>query len=105
MTLPPATVAVAKSSISGGPSGAGTPMATGLVDMRRSVPPNGATRRLPAEFTKCSEIWPAAAAISGQSPMRPRCPELRKAMIEIPLRDALSMPRRTARGPMVWPNP
>src|SRR6266567_928887 len=63
-TLPSATSEVAKSRIMGGCPGLGTPTTKGAVEMRRSTPPNGATSRLPATFTKCTETKPASAAIS-----------------------------------------
>ena len=53
----------------------------------------GATRMPPPlVLTKCSETLPAAAAISAQSPMRPRWPEFRSATTATPWRPALSMP-------------
>ena len=46
-----------------------------------------------------------AAAMSGQSPMRPRWPELRSATTATPCRVHLAMPSCMACSPMVWPNP
>ena len=93
-TLPSATTDVAQSSTSGAPSGIGTPMLTGLVDMRRSVPPKGATiMPSPLVLTKWIEMKPLAAASSAQSPMRPRWPELRRPTTETPYSRALSPPR------------
>ena len=50
--LPSATTEVVASKMSGGPSGRGTPMAMGLVDIRRSMLPKGATNVLPETLTK-----------------------------------------------------
>ena len=66
-------------------------MLTGLVDMRRSVPPKGATiMPSPLVLTKWIEMRPLAAASSAQSPMRPRWPELRRPTTETPYSRALS---------------
>ncbi len=103
--MPSATREVAKSRIIGGPSGMGAPMHTGLVEKRRSTPPNGATSSPRATFTKWMETSPASAARSAQSPMRPMWPEWRSAMAAMPLASALAMPRSTACSPMLWPKP
>ncbi len=105
-TLPSATSEVAKSSSSIGPlPSGGTPMQTGLVEKRRSTPPNGATSSPPSTLTKWSETRPASAARSAQSPMRPRWPEWRSPIIATPASRALAMPKSTASGPIVWPKP
>ena len=84
----------------------GTPMAIGLVDMRRSVPPKGATSMpRPLVLTKWMEIRPRAAASSAQSPMRPRWPELRRPTTAMPCSRAFSTASPTACSPMVWPKP
>ena len=68
------------SRMMGVPSGTGMPAAIGLAERRRWVPPKGATRMPPPlVLTKWSEILPALAAISAQSPIRPRWPEFRSA--------------------------
>ena len=92
MSLPSATIDVVMSRIAGGAPASGTPMASGLVDRRRSLPPKGATRCAPEVLRKCSETCPASAAISAQSPSRPRCPQLRRPTKAIPCRAALPMP-------------
>ena len=81
------------------------PAQNGAVDMRRSVPPNGATSTLPEALTKWMETRPAAAAISAQSPTRPMWPALRSATIDRPIALHLSMPICTACGATVWPKP
>jgi len=104
-TLPSATLAVAKSRINGSLSPSGTPIVTGLVDIRLDTPPKGATSRLPATLTKWIEISPDSIAISAQSPILPRCPDCRNATIDIPLLRALLIPSCTACSPIVCPNP
>ena len=79
LILPSAIVQVEMSRMIGGPFLTGTPAAIGLAESRRWLPPNGATRMPPPlVLTKWSETLPAWAAISAQSPMRPRWPEFRK---------------------------
>ena len=96
---------VAKSRTIGAPP-LGTPTANGLVDMRRSTPPNGATSApTPEALTKWTDTMPAAAARSGQSAMRPRWLELRSPTTETPPARAFSTPRSTACSPTVWPKP
>ena len=80
ISLPSATVDVVMSRIDRiGRRRRGTPIASGLVDSRRSLPPNGATRCAPDVLRKCSDTWPAAAAISAQSPRRPEVPAVAQA--------------------------
>ena len=66
MTLPPDTMPVAKSTITGPPSPAGNPNEYGLVGSLGSIPPCGATwrhrcRRPPPQMI---ENIPASAAVS-----------------------------------------
>ena len=90
LILPSAIVQVEMSTMIGGPSATGTPAAIGLAESRRSVPPNGATRMPPPlVLTKWSETLPALAAISAQSPIRPRWPEFRSATTATPWRAGL----------------
>jgi hypothetical protein len=105
ISLPSATVDVVMSRIAGGPPATGTPIAIGFVDSRRSLPPNGATRCAPDVLRKCSDTCPASAAISAQSPSRPRCPQLRRPIIAMPFAFAFAMPMRVAVSPVTWPNP
>src|SRR5262249_59412973 len=85
LILPSAIVDVEISRIIGGPFFTGTPAAIGFADSRRLMPPVGATRMpAPLVLTKCSEILPARTAISPQSPIRPRGPEVRKATTPMP---------------------
>ncbi len=93
------------SRIAGGPPAVGTPIASGLVDSLRSLPPKGATRCAPEVLRKCSDTWPSAAAISAQSPSRPRWPQLRRPTIAMPDFAALAMPSLVANSPITWPNP
>ena len=59
--------------------------AIGLADSRRLTPPKGAAKMPPPlVLTKCKETLLARAAIHAQSPIRPRCPELRSATAAIP---------------------
>ena len=68
--------------------------------------PKGATSRLPATLTKCTETSPASAACSAHSPMRPRCPAWRRPRSATPFaRSPFAMPSSTAKGPAVWPKP
>ena len=93
LILPSAIVQVEMSRMIGGPFLTGTPAAIGLAESRRWLPPNGATRMPPPlVLTKWSETLPAWAAISAQSPMRPRWPEFRSATTATPWRPALAMP-------------
>ena len=46
-----------------------------------------------------------AAAISAQSPIRPRWPEFRSATTATPWRPALAMPSFIASSPITWPKP
>jgi hypothetical protein len=55
ISLPSATIDVVMSRIAGSPPASGTPTASGLVDRRRSLPPNGATRIAPDVLRKCSD--------------------------------------------------
>ena len=80
------------SRIAGRPPASGTPIAIGLVESRRSLPPNGATRCAPDVLRKCSDTCPASAAISAQSPSRPRWPQLRRPIIAMPVFAAFAMP-------------
>ena len=69
----------------GGAVRTGMPAAIGLAESRRWVPPKGATRMPPPlVLTKWSETLPAGAAISAQSPIRPRWPEFRTATTATP---------------------
>src|SRR5690242_4966630 len=105
ISLPSATVDVVTSRITGSAPWTGTPIVIGLVDSRRSVPPNGATRCAPDVLRKCSDTWPAAAANSAQSPTRPRWPQLRRPINAIPHSAAFATPRRVAYSPITWPKP
>src|SRR5262249_60002559 len=84
---------------------AGTPIVTGLVDRRLSLPPKGATRCAPEVFRKCSDTWPASAASSAQSPTRPRCPQLRSPIMAMPAFRALATPSAPANSPTTCPKP
>ncbi len=80
-------------------------MAIGAVDMRRSMPPKGATETLCGAFTKWTETSPSPAAISAHSPTRPTWPALRSAIAESPTALHFSTPNRTACRATVWPKP
>src|SRR4029079_14307571 len=104
-SLPSATVDVVTSRMTGSPPATGTPMVIGFVERRRSLPPNGATRWAPEVLRKCSETCPWPAASSAQSPTRPRCPQLRKPTIAMPVLAALRVPSAPAYSPTIWPKP
>ena len=79
-------------------------MAIGLVVPRPSRPPCGTTRSgMPVALTKWIEAMPAAAAISGQSPRRPRCADCRNAESAMPCFFALSIAAWTDCAPTIWP--
>ena len=110
ISLPSATIDVVTSRTTGSRPATGTPIEIGFVDSRRSLPPYGATRCAPDVLRKCSDTWPAAAAMSDQSPTRPRWPQLVRPIIAMPafarLRDA-ELRRRTRRSPgrsRDWPS-
>ena len=105
ISLPSATVDVVTSRTTGSAPATGTPIEIGFVDSRRSLPPKGATRWAPEVLRKCNDTWPAAAAMSAQSPTRPRCPQLRRPIIAMPVSRAFAIPSFAANSPITWPKP
>jgi hypothetical protein len=95
---------VAKSRITGGRPGSGTPAQNGLVPKRASAPPCGATMAREMTLTKCIDTRPASAACSAQAPMRPRWCALPSATMQLPCLRALDA-QRHGFLPMTWPKP
>ena len=105
ITFPSATVEVAISKMMWGDPLDGIPIDNGDVLPLRSLPPKGATSKLPLTFTKWKEINPASAALSDQSPILPRWPEFFKPITDIPCFAALVIPSSTAYSPATCPKP
>ena len=84
----------------------GAPRQSGLVPMRASVPPGGATPRpKPWLFTVARSAMPVFAAASAYSPSRPMWPECLSVPAARPSAWARGMRRSSRRCACTWPSP